>query len=745
LSLDDGPTTTAAALVALLLAALLGALRRARRDAQTAAQNVSNAGALVTAADAAARALAEMQRRAAEEDNYRSIFENAVEGIFRTSPDGHYLAANPALAKIYGYPNVPAMMAGIQDIASQLYVDPSRREEFRRLMAANDVIIDFEAEVRRQDGRVIWISENARAHRSAQGELLYYEGTVVDITVRKRAARLKREKEAAEAATRAKSQFLAQMSHEIRTPLNGVIGMLELLSQTALDARQRRYATLARASADALLTQINDVLDFSKIEAGRLELDAIEFDVQELVESLGSMFGHRAEQKGLFLRCDVIADGPRSVVGDRDRLRQVMMNLLGNAIKFTHQGGVSLCVATESDPTDAQRVRLRCEVTDTGVGIPADSIDKLFNPYAQAEASTARNFGGTGLGLSICKQIVELMGGEIGVESLPENGATFWFRVVLGAGSAETAAPAMDQPAAPAAPAGSAPTADVSPSAGGSADSAALVRRMRILIADDNEINQMVAVEMLRSAGWDTEVANNGRQAVEAARRGEFDLVLMDCQMPEMDGFEATRALRAEEATGAVLCRAGGALPIIALTARAVLGDRQECLDAGMTDYVTKPINPAALFAAVGRALQVATPRRLRTPAAGSATPAAPAAPREVPAPDAVDVAQLTDRCGGDAAFVTELLGAFVENARERVAQITASIERGADADVVHAAHNLKGAAGNVSAAPLAQAVAELETAAREQRSADFRRLQRRIEHEFTRCEEAVNALLARA
>ncbi|HYO24814.1 MAG TPA: histidine kinase dimerization/phospho-acceptor domain-containing protein, partial [Lacipirellulaceae bacterium] len=321
----------ALAALALAIGALACALRNARRPPApwTASSELGDAAPHVSPQQAADRAVAEMQRRAAEEDDYRSIFENAVEGIFRTSPDGRYLAANPALARIYGYESVSAMMAGIQDIASQLYVDPARREAFRASLAADDVITNFESEVRRVDGRAIWISENARAHRSSTGELLYYEGTVVDITVRKRAARLRREKEAAEEATRAKSQFLATMSHEIRTPLNGVVGMLDLLAQTSLDPKQRRYADLARASADALLSQINDVLDFSKIEAGRLELESQTFDLHALLESVEAMFAPRAAQKGLVLQRRVAPGLARTVVGDGGRLRQVLLTLVG--------------------------------------------------------------------------------------------------------------------------------------------------------------------------------------------------------------------------------------------------------------------------------------------------------------------------------------------------------------------------------------------------------------------------------
>jgi PAS domain S-box-containing protein len=703
-------------------AALLWRSIRSRRAALRALGAVRPEAA-VSAEAAAARALAEMQQRAAEEDNYRSIFENAVEGIFRTSPDGRYLAANPALARIYGYESVGAMMDGIRDIANELYVDPTRRDAFREMLAVEGVITGFEAEVRRCDGRAIWISENARAHRNAAGEVLYYEGMVVDITVRKRAARLRREKEAAEAATRAKSQFLATMSHEIRTPLNGVLGMLELLAKTTLDARQRRYADLARASADALLSQINDVLDFSKIEAGRLELEAVDFDLHALTASVAAMFGQRAEQKGITLRCEVALGTPRWVRGDCNRLRQVVMNLVGNSLKFTQLGGIGIAVAPAARESDGERRWLRFEVQDSGVGIPEECLAKLFESYTQAEASTTRRFGGTGLGLAICKQIVELMGGEIGVESAPALGTKFWFVVPM-----ELAAEPERR--------------DIVVETAGANPAARLgdVRAARVLVADDNEINQMVAVEMLRSAGWEAEAVSNGREAVDACATRRFDVVLMDCQMPEMDGYEAAGELRARENAGETLTAKGGRLPIVALTAQAVVGDRERCLAAGMSDYVTKPIDPQALLAAMGRALGVETTAAWARTAAAECKKATAAAPVDV---SRIDVATLTDRFRGDTEFVNSLLEMFVGSARERVEQIAASVRQGAPAQVKALAHSLKGAAGNVAAQGLSAAAAELESAADARQTGQFRRLHQRIERELVCCEEAINALLA--
>jgi PAS domain S-box-containing protein len=726
----DGVLAVIATAATLTVAALLWTSIRSRRTAFLALSETS-AEPGVSAEAAAALALAEMQQRAAEVDNYRSIFENAVEGIFRTSPDGRYLAANPALARIYGYESVAAMMGGIQDIANELYVDPTRRDAFREMLAADGVMTDFESEVRRCDGRAIWISENARVHRNAAGEVLYYEGTVVDITVRKRAARLRREKEAAEAATRAKSQFLATMSHEIRTPLNGVIGMLELLAKTSLDGGQRRYADLARASADALLSQINDVLDFSKIEAGRLELESVAFDLHALIASVAGMFSQRAEQKGIALRSNVAAGTPRWVRGDCNRLRQVALNLVGNSLKFTPSGSITIAVTPADRESGEDRAWLRFEVQDSGVGIPEECLDKLFESYTQAEASTTRRFGGTGLGLAICKQIVELMGGKIGVESAPAIGTKFWFVV-----SMELAADGGSRAAAQG-------TAGMNPAARlGTAAHRHELRAARVLVADDNEINQMVAVEMLRSAGWEAEAVSNGREAVDACITRRFDVVLMDCQMPEMDGYAATAELRTRENAGETLSREGERLPIIALTAQAVVGDRERCLAAGMSDYVTKPIDPQVLLAAVGRALGIDLAPVWAT-AAGTTSEAA-AKPAETLDVSTLDVATLNDRFRGDSEFVNSLLEMFVGSARERVGQLAASVGQGAPGEVKALAHSLKGAAGNVAALGLSAAAAELESAADARQTSEFRRLQQRIERELVCCEEAINALLAR-
>lgn len=767
------------------------------------------------------------------EHMYRSIFENAIEGIFQTTTAGQYLNVNPALAKMYGYDTTQDLVAGLTAIDNQLYVDPNRRHEFIRIMKERGVVRRFESEIYRKDGSTIWISENARAVRDSEGEIVYFEGMVEDITERKRletelqaaeqnvsalinniedsvwsvdanyrlitfnATFSRRSEEifgvkvkpgdilvdflppdwraedvsfydralagerfiverryqftdseryyeisynpiytddgisgvavfskditerhrsqsdlrtamaAAETANRLKSEFLANMSHEIRTPMNGVIGMTDLLLMTDLTHEQREFARTVRISGESLLIVINDILDFSKIEAGKLDLEIIDFDLREAVDSTMDLLAAQAHSKGLELAAFIRPEVPLHLRGDPGRLRQIVNNLVGNAVKFTTQGEVIVTVSRISET--ATHAVINFEVRDTGIGIDEKAQARLFEAFSQADGSTTRRYGGTGLGLAISKKLVALMKGKIRVRSVPGHGSTFSFHAEfekqpivvkpvvrhdlsglhvlivddnatnreilehhtrawkMKSDSAANGRQALQmmRSVAPSNPyelaildmqmpemdglmlahtiksdpaiastrlvlltslgnqldaadmkqvgieacvlkpvkqsrlfnrlaevmAGHIPFAQIHTKSGAlrlppSSESPTDVPT-RILLAEDNLINQKVAIGLLQALGYTADLATNGVEVLEALKRAPYDLILMDCQMPELDGYETTQHIRASKT-----------LPkprIIAMTANAMRGESEKCLAAGMDDYLSKPVRLEAL------------------------------------------------------------------------------------------------------------------------------------------------------
>ena len=435
--------------------------------------------------------------------------------------------------------------------------------------------------------RVVWpdssihhIRAIASVQRDASGQALRLIGTNWEITAQKQAKAKLQEinrqleiatatatelTEKAEMANHAKGEFLANMSHEIRTPMNGVIGMASLVLAGVLSDEQRDYVEMIHASGETLLALVNEILDFSKIEAGKLELEVLDFNLSILLLKLGELLAHDASSKGLQFTCGIEPGTPHLLRGDPNRLRQVLLNLAGNAIKFTPHGEVSVRVS--SVRASAAGMLLHFAVRDTGIGIPADTQRLLFGKFGQADASTARQYGGSGLGLAISKQLVQLMGGEIGVTSVVGHGAEFWFTACFASGLAPAVLPVPPPPLAR----GHWPT-------------------LRVLLVEDNLINQKVAMGYMRNMGLPVDVVCDGLEAIAALVKVNYDLVFMDMQMPGMGGLEATGVIRAAHSTAL-----NPRLPIIAMTANTMPGVRQQCLEAGMNDYLTKPITSASL------------------------------------------------------------------------------------------------------------------------------------------------------
>ncbi|MCC3406175.1 MAG: PAS domain S-box protein [Microcoleus sp. PH2017_10_PVI_O_A] len=539
---------------------------------------------LSISSDITDRQKAEAALREAEE-KYRNIYENALNGIFQTAGDGKYISANPALAELYGYASPAELIAAQPNFKNRLYVKPNRRSEFIALIDEYGILSNFESEIYRKDGSIIWISENCRAVCDPAGNLLYHEGFIKDITDSKQAQiKMQQAKEAAEAANKAKSTFLANMSHELRSPLNAVIGFAQVMIRSKnLSPENQEDVGIILRSGEHLLALINQVLDLSKIEAGRTTINEKSFDLYRLLDDLEDMFALKAEEKGLQLIFDRDAEVPHYISTDEVKLRQVLINLLNNAIKFTSQGGVSVQVKggkrnLHKNSADEMpgRYSLHFEVQDTGAGIAAEEIHQLFEAFVQTTTGKDSQEG-TGLGLAISRQFVQLMGGEITVSSEVGKGALFQFdiQVHLVEASDIESKKALGRVVA------------LEPNQ----------PPYRLLIVDDKPLNRQLLVKLLSPLGFQLREANNGQEAVDIFRDWEPHLIWMDMRMPVMDGYEATKQIKTT--TG------GQATAIVALTASVLEEERAVILSTGCDDFMRKPFREEDIFAAMGKHLGV--------------------------------------------------------------------------------------------------------------------------------------------
>lgn len=645
--------------------------------------------------------LRDISERKQGEEKLRIVVESAPSGMVLIDQAGHMRMVNAEMERLFGYSREELLGQPVEllipDSARSHHIN--QREQFMDQPRSRAMGGGRDLKGRRKDGSEFPAEIGLRAVRTEQGLLIV--ATVMDITERKRVeTELRQAKEAAEAATAAKSQFLANMSHEIRTPMNGVLGMTELLLTLDLNEQQRHLAETVHRSGTSLLGIINDILDVSKIEAGKLKLEETDVDLRQLCSEVADLFAEPMRRKGLTFAAHIADSVPSYLLGDPVRLRQILVNLLSNAVKFTDAGSIALLL--DQVEADHESVSLRLKVRDTGVGIPTDAQHRIFQPFDQADCSTTRKYGGTGLGLAIVSRLVDMMRGSISVESVPCHGTTF--EAIIRLSKSAAGAAASERP----------------PLKVDESERSSPRFHASILLAEDNAVNREVAIGMLELLGCRAKAVDNGRLAAEAASGSHYDLILMDCQMPELDGFAATALIRERESgfatdhsylnataineTGLTRRR----VPIIALTARAIEGDRERCLAAGMDDYLTKPFTHQQLIQILvrwlpGSLVSVAPSAAADDASASESDTARPETPRDQPAIDtrAWDAIRAVQR-PGHPNLLHKTLALYLTQSEQLVAQLQRTIQDRELPAAQAIAHTFKSSSAQLGALQLA-------------------------------------------
>ena len=656
------------------------------RDFEVVVSNLmaepSVAGIVTTYRDITERKRAEEALRESQQ-MLQLVMDNIPQFIFWKDRNSVYLGCNRNFAQLAGVDS-PENIVGKTDYELPWKKDEANfwRESDRKVMETDTPEYHTIEPLRRADGKQTWLGTNKVPLHDLEGNVVGILGTFADITERKWAKEeLQKAKEAAEAANRAKSKFLANMSHELRTPLNAVIGMTGLLLNTQLRPEQRSYVQTIRHSSDALLTIMNDILDFSKIESGKLQLEQQPFTLQTCMEESFSLLAANAAEKGLKLAYWIDPQTPSTIVGDAARLRQILVNLLSNAVKFTQAGEVTVSVTAQQKRAGGAGgdYEIQFAVKDTGIGISQEQSKHLFKSFSQVDSSISRRYGGTGLGLAICKQLTEIMGGRIWVESQVGTGSTFYFTLVAQASPISLHTLMMESMQAIPRLAEQLP--------------------LRILLAEDNRVNQQVALLILEQIGYRADAVGNGLEVLQSLRRQPYDVVLMDVQMPEMDGLSATRQIYQEWLPGQ-------RPRIIAMTAYATQSHWEQCLEAGMDDYISKPIQIAKLVSALSQC-QPSRSGEQGSREAGEneeflSSPERPLCPS---APiDAKTLQSLRQMAGAKASEVLEqVIDNYLAEAPQLLQAMRAAVATKDAAALHQAAHTLRSASANVGATPVCQ------------------------------------------